>query len=136
MAYAMTKRGSLDNCITYEFMCDTISDMNAIENRYRTIGSVAIVLSGEDDGLEVYISGSDKQWHAMGAGIGASSGGTSIIPTPPVSNGEYLLKLTVANGTSTYAWLPVVPSNAVTMADGTVITDENGEIIGVDEPTT
>jgi hypothetical protein len=47
MAYAMTKQGSLDNVITYE-------------NRYRTIGSVAIVLSGESEGLEVYISGSDK----------------------------------------------------------------------------
>jgi hypothetical protein len=44
MAYAMTKQGSLDNCVTYEFMCDTVEDMNAIEDRYRTIGSVAIVL--------------------------------------------------------------------------------------------
>jgi hypothetical protein len=59
MAYAMTKRGSLDNCVTYEFICDTIEDMNAIEDRYRTIGSIAIVLQG-DNGLEVYISGSDK----------------------------------------------------------------------------
>jgi len=60
MAYAMTKQGSLDNCITYEFICDTVADMNAIENRYRTIGTVAIVLSGESEGLEVYIAGSDK----------------------------------------------------------------------------
>jgi hypothetical protein len=33
--------------------------MNSIENGYRTIGTVAIVLSGTS-GLEVYIAGSDK----------------------------------------------------------------------------
>lgn len=71
MAYAMTKQGSLDNCITYEFICDTVADMNAIENRYRTIGTVAIVLSGESEGLEVYIAGSDKQWNNIGT-MGAS----------------------------------------------------------------
>ena len=74
MAHVMTKRGSLDNVITYEFICDALDDMNAIENKYRTIGSVAIVLSGESEGLEVYISGSDKQWHVMGAGIGGAGG--------------------------------------------------------------
>ena len=60
MAYAMTKQGSLDNCVTYEFICDTIADMNAIENRYRTIGSVAVVLTGEGGGMEAYITGSNK----------------------------------------------------------------------------
>ena len=82
MAYAMTKQGSLDNCITYEFICDTVADMNAIENRYRSIGSVAIVLQGESDGLEVYIAGSDKNWNSLSsAGAGADSsttGGLSI----------------------------------------------------------
>lgn len=72
MAYAMTKRGSLDNEITYEFICDTIADMNSIEPNYRTIGTVAIVLSGESEGLEVYIAGSDKQWSSLSA-IGDSS---------------------------------------------------------------
>ena len=75
MAYAMTKQGSLDNCITYEFICDTTADMNAIENRYRTIGTVAIVLQG-NSGLEVYISGSDKQWNSLSS-IGGSSGAGS-----------------------------------------------------------
>ena len=78
MAYAMTKQGSLDNCVTYEFICDTVTDMNAIENRYRTIGTVAIVLQGSG-GLEVYIAGSDKQWNSLGAMGGSSSGGTTII---------------------------------------------------------
>ena len=75
MAYAMTKQGSLDNCVTYEFICDTIEDMNAIENRYRTIGSIAIVLQGAS-GLEVYISGSDKQWNSLSS-IGSSGSDTA-----------------------------------------------------------
>lgn len=81
MAYAMTKQGSLDNCVTYEFICDTVTDMNAIENKYRTIGTVAIVLKGENDGLEVYIAGSDKQWNnigTMGAGSSSGSGNSSL----------------------------------------------------------
>lgn len=77
MAYAMTKQGSLDNCVTYEFICDAVEDMNAIEDRYRTIGTVAIVLSGAS-GLEVYIAGSDKQWNSL-SGVGtAVSAGLSI----------------------------------------------------------
>ena len=93
MAYAMTKQGSLDNCVTYEFICDTITDMNAIENRYRTIGSVAVVLQGESDGLEVYIAGSDKQWNNLGSmGASNSQGGSSglsiyICAQNEVSNG-------------------------------------------------
>lgn len=71
MAYAMTKQGSLDNCVTYEFICDAVEDMNAIEDRYRTIGTVAIVLSGAS-GLEVYIAGSDKQWNSLSS-IGGSA---------------------------------------------------------------
>lgn len=74
MAYAMTKRGSQDNCITYEFICDTIADMNAIENIYRTIGTIAIVLSGESEGMEVYIAGSNKQWNSLSSLGGAASG--------------------------------------------------------------
>ena len=75
MAYAMTKQGSLDNCVTYEFICDTVADMNAIENRYRTIGTVAIVLQG-NSGFEVYIADSNKQWNTLSS-IGGSSGGSS-----------------------------------------------------------
>ena len=76
MAYAMTKQGSLDNCVTYEFICDTLADMNAIENKYRTIGSVAVVLQGES-GMEAYIAGSDKQWNNLGTMGASGSGSTS-----------------------------------------------------------
>ena len=93
MAYAMTKQGSLDNCITYEFICDALEDMNAIENRYRTIGSVAVVLQGESGGMEAYIAGSNKQWNnlgAMGASGQDSAGGSLsiyICAQNEVSNG-------------------------------------------------
>ena len=92
MAYAMTKQGSLDNCITYEFICDTVADMNAIKNKYRTIGTVAIVLSGES-GIEVYIADSNKQWNSLiSVGGETASGNTTglaihICTQNEVSNG-------------------------------------------------
>jgi len=43
-----------------------MADMNAIENKYRTIGTIAVVLAGEDGDLEVYIAGSNKEWNALG----------------------------------------------------------------------
>jgi len=67
--------------------------MNAIENRYRTIGTVAIVLSGESEGLEVYMSGSNHEWvslSSMGASSGDSTGGglsIYICAQNEVSNG-------------------------------------------------
>lgn len=77
MAYAMTKQGSRANTMTYEFMCDTIADMNLIENEYKTLGSIAIVLQGESDGLEVYICNSSLQWTALNTGSAQPSGGSS-----------------------------------------------------------
>lgn len=79
MAYAMTKQGSLTNFITYEFICDTVADMNAIETEYRTLGSVAIVLTGES-GMEVYMAGSDKEWNSLTSlgGGGATPPGLTI----------------------------------------------------------
>lgn len=62
MAYKMTKRGSLDNEITYEFFCDNIEDMEAIEKAYRVLGTIAIVLEGESGGLEIYITNSTREW--------------------------------------------------------------------------
>lgn len=61
----MTKRGSQDNMITYEHYCDTIADMANIDPKYITLGSVCIVISGENEEMDVYIAGSDKQWHLM-----------------------------------------------------------------------
>lgn len=61
----MTKRGSQDNMITYEHYCDTTADMNNIDPKYITLGSVCVVISGESGEMDVYIAGSDKQWHLM-----------------------------------------------------------------------
>ena len=65
MASIMTKRGSQDNVVTYEHICDTIADMNAIEDKYCTLGSVCIVLAGESGGLEVYMSNSTGEWQVL-----------------------------------------------------------------------
>ena len=62
MAHIMTKRGSQDNVITYEHYCDTRADMTNIPSEQITLGSVCIVVKGENNELEVYIAGSDKQW--------------------------------------------------------------------------
>ena len=61
----MTKRGSLDNVVTYEHFCDTEADMANISQEFITLGSVCVVLSGENEELDLYIAGSDKQWHKM-----------------------------------------------------------------------
>lgn len=58
MATVMTKRGSQDNVITYEFMCDEAEDLNAIDQQYITMGSVAVIING----FEVYIANSKKEW--------------------------------------------------------------------------
>lgn len=58
----MTKRGSQDNVITYEHICDTAADLAQIDPNYINLGSVAIVLTGTSGGLEVYMANSSKQW--------------------------------------------------------------------------
>ena len=68
MSYKMTKRGSLDNEISNEFICDTIEDMNKIDNKYRTLGSIAMVISG-DTGFEVYMANSQHEWKSLTATV-------------------------------------------------------------------
>ena len=62
MAYAMTKQGSLDNIITYEHYCDTVADLSNIPSSQITLGSVAIVVNDEDEGMGIYIANSQKEW--------------------------------------------------------------------------
>ena len=57
----MSKRGSVDNVVTYEHICDTADDLQTIDPKQITLGSVAIVLKGAA-GLEVYMATSDKEW--------------------------------------------------------------------------
>ena len=61
MASKMTKRGSEDNEVVYEFMCDTVDDLDSLDRKYITLGSIAIVLQGAA-GLEVYMANSSKEW--------------------------------------------------------------------------
>lgn len=75
----MTKRGSLDNNITYEHFCDTKADMVNINPNYITLGSVCIVINGEDDGMEVYMANSNKEWNAIAMGAGSSEGSISSL---------------------------------------------------------
>lgn len=58
----MTKRGSQDNVITYEHYCDTVADMANIDPKYITLGSVCVVVAGENDDLSIYIANSQKEW--------------------------------------------------------------------------
>ena len=61
MAAKMTKRGSMDNDVAYEFMCDTAADLDAIDPKYVVLGSVAVVI----DGFEVFIANSNKEWISL-----------------------------------------------------------------------
>ena len=70
MPATMTKRGNADNVITYEFVCDTIADLDAIDPQYITMGSVATVISGTA-GFEVYMANSNKQWINLSGGSSA-----------------------------------------------------------------
>lgn len=70
MAAKMTKRGQADNVITYEFVCDTLTDLNNIDPKYITMGSVAVVIEGTA-GFEVYMANSAKQWINLSGGAAA-----------------------------------------------------------------
>lgn len=75
MAHIMTKRGNLDNIVTYEHMCDYYSDLQNISMDERTLGSVALVLRGQSGGVEIYMTDSNKQWVPLSVGNG--NGGTN-----------------------------------------------------------
>ncbi len=68
----MTKRGQTDNEVAYEFICETPADLQKIEPKYITLGSIATVISGET-GFEVYMANSQKQWISLGGGSGNSN---------------------------------------------------------------
>lgn len=76
----MTKRGNLDNVVTFEHICDVIADMNNIPQNQISLGSICIVLKGQNNTLEVYMADSQKQWQPLltnGSG-GGSGGGVSL----------------------------------------------------------
>ena len=99
MATKLTKRGKLDNEITYEFVCDTPADLQAIDKQYIVLGSTAIVLEG-DVGFEVYMANSQQEWVNIGGGGSNNSGSSEPvwvnqdiilnIPETTEHNGEIL----------------------------------------------
>lgn len=61
----MAKRGSQDNIVTYEHYCDTTADMANIDPKYVTLGSICVVIKGENDLLELYIADSNHTWNKL-----------------------------------------------------------------------
>ena len=71
MAHKLAQRGSLDNEYTNVFYCDTIEDLNAIEQSEINLGSVAVVI----EPFEMFIAKSNKTWVSLTPSGGSASGG-------------------------------------------------------------
>ena len=71
MAYKLAQRGSLDNEYTNVFYCDTIEDLNAIEQSEINLGSVAVVI----EPFEMFIAKSNKTWVSLTPSSDSASGG-------------------------------------------------------------
>ena len=71
MAYKLAQRGSLDNEYTNVFYCDTIEDLNAIEQSEINLGSVAVVI----EPFEMFIAKSNKTWVSLTPSGDSASGG-------------------------------------------------------------
>lgn len=97
----MTKRGTQDNIVTYEHICDTTADLSNIDSRYINLGSIAIVLSG-DNGLDVYMANSNKEWSPLLTGAGGSG---------DIDLNDYLLKTDIA------AWAKAAQKPSYTAAE-------------------
>lgn len=100
--HILTKVGNQDNVVTYEHICDTLQDRDNIEKRYITLGSTCLVLSGENDALEVYMADSNKEWHDIavsGGGGGSGSGGLQlyICTASEVQDGKPAVEMPLEN---------------------------------------
>lgn len=86
----LTKRGTLDNIVTYEHICDTKADLANIQKTLITLGSVAIVIEDESKGggLEAYIANSNKEWFPLIGADGDSSSSLGI-SAHICTSGEY-----------------------------------------------
>lgn len=82
MSNVMIKKGGVDNIATFQHICDTVEDMSAINPKEINLGSICLVVDG-DDGIEIYIANSKKQWKLLSSVGGDSSG--DDIPAEPVT---------------------------------------------------
>ena len=106
MASILSKRGKLDNVVTYEHICDSYDDLATIPQDQINLGSVAVVLEGQSGGFEVYMANSEKEWGLLsitsgGGGGGGSGGDTQAIKdliasefssSVPYKSGDYVFK--------------------------------------------
>lgn len=62
--HVTTKRGNLDNEVTYDHFCDTKADMDTINPKEITLGSVCVILEDEtkNNTLQFMLAKSDKTW--------------------------------------------------------------------------
>lgn len=72
--YNAVKNGNVYDYNYKKFVCDTISDMNAIKTEKLAAGSTALVLNAEG-GQALYILSNQKKWVVYSAPAGGSSTG-------------------------------------------------------------
>lgn len=117
----MTKRGNLDNIVTYEHICDTYEDLQNIDPKYATLGSTAIIIN-QEEGLNAYMATSAGEWVAIGtASSGGGEGGGGITPTGTyniTANGTYNVtryataKVNVPTAASNLKAITISPSSS------------------------
>lgn len=126
MAHIMTKCGSQDNVVTYEYICDTTADMLNIDPHYINLGSTCTVLNGTA-GIEVYIATSEKEWIALTTiNNGGASSNSNLPQVSSIDNGQVL---TVVQGAWNKAnpqqgWIKNTESSHI-LFDGPVTGDED-----------
>lgn len=84
----LTKRGSLDNVVTYEHFCDTKADLANIPKNEITLGTIAIVLKDDDESIGIYIADSNKEWNGFSSG--SSTEEIELEELTITENGTYL----------------------------------------------
>ena len=85
----MTKRGNLDNIVTYEHICDSDLDLPNIPQEQATLGSTAITLHNTSGGFAVYMVDSSGNWVPLLTN-GGSGGSFSFSDALHVcTSGEY-----------------------------------------------
>lgn len=84
MAYKMTKRGSLDNETTNEFICETQEDLAKIPASQINLGSVAIVI----EPFEMLIAKGNKEWVSLGGISGSDSSAAVGATSSTVEQGQ------------------------------------------------
>lgn len=77
----MTKRGSLDNIVTFEHVCDTMSDLNNIPKEQITLGTTAIVLNDDNSAMAVFMANSKREWSSLLS----MAGGNSNLDAPTIN---------------------------------------------------